>query len=116
MFPPFDKGFTNATYNAEVTNFNGHIIPASFTFTRFGVHQTGRNQRELGTLVEVTGKLTRLMSLKNAERLQPAFTGVIQVIDTRLKDARPPVKDVIYSVTNGAWPSLDELKQGSALR
>ena len=102
---PFAQGFTNAEYQVLAsTNIDGLVIPTQFTFTRYYV-----DRERLLVRTVTRGNATVVRKGTSVSDFRPQFTGRAITIDKRFRNAKDPVPNVPYWVTNGNWPKIDNL-------
>ncbi len=121
---PYDKGYTNAVLFGEGTvTQNGMSFPATSVFRRYYVADplaAGEPARLL-VRTEIKAEISAVKDKVSIESILPQFKGHFNIQDRRAKLLNPDVPVVIYSVTNGNWPSLsyvqelvDKKKRGKA--
>lgn len=116
---PYDKGFTNATYQAlALTNVGKITVPQKFIFK---VYSTPLNRGQIPFERVLVSGVTKEVGMKAAERVKLAsFDGVASVADYRLGGATTSTQGksannyIPYQVTNGAWLDLNQLAQVKA--
>jgi len=110
MPPPFDQGFTNATYQViRFTNFLGNFIPTEFVFTRYGVHPSRKGHADIAKVSETHAEVTLVKALPSSFTLMPHLNGSTLIIDMRFKNTSSNIMEMGYIITNGNWKTTNEL-------
>ena len=105
--PPFDQGFTNAVYTALATEAVGNLVlPARFVFTRYYV----QDPQHVSVLNVTEGEALSLREGTVKPPFRPTCTGQAFVIDKRFRGLDKLVPAITYHVTNGNWPTTEELR------
>jgi len=101
---PWNKGFTNFTYNEiSSTNFGGIQIPTEFEFVRYGFGEgLGLHKIEF-----ISGKVDEFEPGVSVSDFKPAYTGEIAIFDKRFARSGPPVNDLTFPARDGKWESPD---------
>ena len=105
--PPFEKGFTRASYNADsVTNIGGLTLPLSFSSKEYFLMPRDKTaDLEMEGLVQ--GTVTNMRTTCERTNFIPELTEATYVGDRRFARMPKPVEELPYMVTNGIWPSAN---------
>jgi hypothetical protein len=99
--PPWNKGFTNFTYNEiSSTNFGGTQIPTEFEFVRYGFVDLKLQKIEF-----VTGKIDEFEPGASVSDFKPAYAGEMHIIDKRFRDPKSPKDFLMFAARDGSWES-----------
>ncbi|MGV3755379.1 MAG: hypothetical protein ACO1QS_08370 [Verrucomicrobiota bacterium] len=123
---PYDKGYTNAVFFGEGNlTQNGISFPVTSVFRNYYVADPSKDGEPARLLVrtEIKAEISEMKRKVSLESMLPQFKGQFNIQDRRARLLNPDVPTVIYSITNGNWPSLsyvqeviDKKKRGKALQ
>jgi len=105
--PPFEKGFTRASYNVDsVTNIGGLTLPLNFSSKEYFLMPRGQTaDLEVEGLVQ--GTVTDVKTVCERTSFIPELTEATYIDERRFNRMPKPVEALAYMVTNGAWPSAN---------
>jgi RNA polymerase sigma factor (sigma-70 family) len=124
--PPFEKGFTRASYNVDsATNIGGLTLPTGFSFKEYYVDWNS-HPAKVKVMRSVQANVTSVRTVCERTNFIPTLKEATYIGDDRFARAPQPVEELTYMVTNGIWPATnvqwlqkmyqDELKSLSFVR
>ena len=109
--PPYDVGFTNATYSAFGITAQGNVFfPKSFQFVEFSPKKLGSMKEDLRIICSIDGATVSCNLVNGSKRFTPDLMPMTLVTDYRVFTWDPKVKYVQYMST-GNWLQADAIKQ-----
>src|ERR1035437_6529088 len=105
--PPFQKGYTRASYNVDsVTNIGGLTLPTGFSFKEYYVDRNSQ-PAELKVMRIVQANVTGVRTVCQRTNFIPTISEATYIGDDRFARTPKPVAELPYMVTNGIWPTTN---------
>jgi hypothetical protein len=105
--PPFQKGYTRASYNVDsVTNIGSLTLPTGFSFKEYYVDRNSQ-PAELKVMRIVQANVTSVRTVCERTNFIPTLTEATYIGDDRFARMPKPVAELPYMVTNGIWPTTN---------
>jgi len=108
-YPPYNQGFTNATYEVvSTTNVEGNTLPTHFKITKFSLKKNAKSNADLSIAAVVEAWVTNLTSNVKRSGIQPALSTKTRVVDQRV--TQHGNISAQYQATGQKWLTLEESK------
>ena len=105
--PPFEKGFTRASYHVDsATNIGGLTLPTGFSFKEYYVERNTR-PAELKVMRIVRATVTNVRTVCERTNFIPTISEPTYIGDDRFARMPKPIAELTYMVTNGVWPATN---------